>query len=279
MRQAHGVIYKHTNKINGKVYIGQTIRLKKIERRFRKTDKSHRAYKSCPAFFRALNKYGWDNFETEYLYFAFDQEALNLAEEYFINFYKSLAPLGYNSSMMVDGSVKFTPETKAKMSKIRKEYYENLETPVLAVNKKEHIMIDGIEHKNCNKCDKNKILLAFSKSKHRWDGLTSMCKICCYEYNKNKQYRKLLSPEDFKKSYSGRQNSTRQRELYNKEPERRAILAKQRSKPVIGTHVETGAKIEFESAKAAVKYGFNNTHIGISIKNGLPHKKHTWRFK
>lgn len=49
------IVYKHKNKINGKVYIGMTCR---PEQRWHPY-----SYKKCPAFYAAIQKYGWENFE------------------------------------------------------------------------------------------------------------------------------------------------------------------------------------------------------------------------
>ena len=52
------LVYIHTNKINGKVYIGQTCQ--KPEYRWG----SHgQGYVECPHFWRAIQKYGWINFD------------------------------------------------------------------------------------------------------------------------------------------------------------------------------------------------------------------------
>ena len=51
------VIYMHRNKINNKVYVGQT--RDELNRRF----KSGYGYRTSPHFFAAIKKYGWDNFE------------------------------------------------------------------------------------------------------------------------------------------------------------------------------------------------------------------------
>ena len=60
-----GVIYKVTNKINGKIYIGQTIN-------FKKRQQSHilhaLRYNSETLFHRAIRKYGIDNFEWKIVY-------------------------------------------------------------------------------------------------------------------------------------------------------------------------------------------------------------------
>lgn len=55
-------IYKHTNLINGKVYIGQTCQ--SPEKRF---GKNGNGYRGCRYFYNAIECYGWDNFEHEIL--------------------------------------------------------------------------------------------------------------------------------------------------------------------------------------------------------------------
>lgn len=190
----YGIVYKHTNKITGKVYIGQTIQLDNLERRFRHSDKTHHSYKSCPAFFNALNKYGWENFITERLYSAFDRETLNRAEEKFIIQYNSVAPNGYNSSMMVDGSIVFTPEIKKKISDARKansKKKKELGIITIAATRKHHIFVEGLECKNCARCKVTKPLNQYNKYKKRWDGLHNYCNVCqnglrMDHYNKKK---------------------------------------------------------------------------------------------
>lgn len=54
-------IYIHKNRINGKMYIGQT--KQPLERRFR----NGKGYIHCPKFYAAIQKYGWKNFE-HYIY-------------------------------------------------------------------------------------------------------------------------------------------------------------------------------------------------------------------
>ena len=50
-------IYIHKNKINNKIYVGQT--KQSLSRRFRHNGEG---YKHCICFYNAIQKYGWDNF-------------------------------------------------------------------------------------------------------------------------------------------------------------------------------------------------------------------------
>lgn len=84
------IIYKVTNKVNGKIYIGQTIR--KMSYRW----SQHGAKKDNGFFARAIRKYGKENFTVEILASAFTIEYLNELEIFFIKKFNSLSPNGYN---------------------------------------------------------------------------------------------------------------------------------------------------------------------------------------
>ncbi len=107
---ARAGIYKITNLINNKVYIGQSVNL---DRRLREYEVAFTSSKSqcCNKYLlKSFKKYGRDNFNIEVLvefsFFDFknskDCEFLNFSEQYFIKKYKSLdRTLGYN---LVDGT-------------------------------------------------------------------------------------------------------------------------------------------------------------------------------
>lgn len=86
-------IYKYTNKVNGKVYIGQT------RNSLKRRASGGSGYKNT-VFAKAIKKYGWKNFEGEILQDDIrTQEEANLAEIYFINLYNSRdSNYGYNMS-------------------------------------------------------------------------------------------------------------------------------------------------------------------------------------
>lgn len=87
------LVYKHTNLINNKVYIGIT--QQKAEKRW---DRGH-GYKRQPHFRDAIKKYGWDNFKHEILYDNLSKEEAIEKEIELIAKYKSNnREYGYNIS-------------------------------------------------------------------------------------------------------------------------------------------------------------------------------------
>lgn len=89
-----GKIYKVTNALNGKVYIGQTIQtLSERKRQHYKFAKMKLNYK----FPNALNKYTKDTFTWEIIEDNIPIENLNVKEIEYISFYNSFE-MGYNSN-------------------------------------------------------------------------------------------------------------------------------------------------------------------------------------
>ena len=88
-------VYKHTNKINGKSYIGITSR--KPEDRWGTNGYKYQSQKSkYLCFSKAIQKYGWDNFTHEILFTGLTKEDACKKEKELISFYNSKAPFGYN---------------------------------------------------------------------------------------------------------------------------------------------------------------------------------------
>lgn len=82
-------VYVHTNKINGKKYVGQS---SNIIERWKNGGKN---YFSSTKFHRAIQKYGWENFTHEILYENLNKEAANKIERDLIKKYDSINN-GYN---------------------------------------------------------------------------------------------------------------------------------------------------------------------------------------
>lgn len=109
------VVYAHTNKINGKKYIGITCQ--SVDERWR----NGKGYKN-PKFRNAINKYGWDSFKHEILYTGLTQSEAEQKEQELIKKYDSMEN-GYNACEGGGVSVGYrhTKESKEKMYKTRKE--------------------------------------------------------------------------------------------------------------------------------------------------------------
>lgn len=89
------IIYKATNNINGKVYIGQTI--KTLDERRRGHIRQSKYGKRQTYFTKALAKYGSDNFSWEIIDTALSQDELNKKESYWIEKLKTTNnSVGYN---------------------------------------------------------------------------------------------------------------------------------------------------------------------------------------
>lgn len=95
------LIYKHTNLINGKVYIGQT---KQSPSSRWKSGKGYTRDCHNSVFAMAINKYGWNNFSHEIIEDNIEsKEKANEREMYWINYYNSYigfkSPNGYNMTL------------------------------------------------------------------------------------------------------------------------------------------------------------------------------------
>jgi hypothetical protein len=95
-------IYKITNKINGKVYIGQTY--SSLENRWHTHKNAWKGHRHCQALYDAFDKYGIDNFQIEEIEKC-DITDLNDREIYWIEQYNSYEN-GYNLTRGGDGNVK-----------------------------------------------------------------------------------------------------------------------------------------------------------------------------
>ena len=85
-------VYCHTNKINGKKYFGQTCQTPKA-----RWGKNGIGYKGCVAFYRAIQKYGWDAFEHEVLYDGMSCADASVIEQRLIAQYNTTdSRFGYN---------------------------------------------------------------------------------------------------------------------------------------------------------------------------------------
>lgn len=105
-------VYMHTNRVNGKKYIGITSQ--KPTKRW----ENGNHYNTQPHFWRAIQKYGWDGFTHEILFTELTEKEAKDLESYLIAKYKTQNPdIGYNVSSGGDGNHgwKHTDEAKEKI--------------------------------------------------------------------------------------------------------------------------------------------------------------------
>lgn len=125
-------LYRIINKINGKIYIGQTIQPNKRWSQHRRD-----AMNPTMTIHYAINKYGAYNFEFEVIAGCKTWENANEIEALLISQYNSVVPMGYNVSLGGMNAPKSEiwiqkikkhwtdPEFKEKMSNIRVAIWQN----------------------------------------------------------------------------------------------------------------------------------------------------------
>ncbi len=122
-----GYIYKITNNITGKCYIGQTSKEDPTIRWNQHKNTISRGI-GCPALRDAVNKYGIDKFKFEVLIICFDENRFDM-EKLYIKKYNSQVPNGYNISPGGMGGNftgrKHTPETMARIIETSRIYRQN----------------------------------------------------------------------------------------------------------------------------------------------------------
>lgn len=183
--EVYGIIYKITNKINGKIYIGQTIR--GFDKRYQ--DDLKKYVKNIPLK-RSIEKYGIENFDICKNYdIAFSKEELDIKEMNWIRIFNSNhKDFGYNLTEGGNGTRGYIPsreqrekqssilkgrrcgkdnpnygnrwsdEQKMYLSKIKKEKSLGKNNPraisVICLTTKRifYTATNGAEYYNCNKC-------------------------------------------------------------------------------------------------------------------------------
>jgi hypothetical protein len=121
-----GYIYKITNRINGKSYVGQTIHAlyKRLNTHFSK-------YSRCARLKSAITKYGRKNFEISILSTVHSNSQddffmrLNSGEKYWISCLETLHPNGYN---LTDGG-----DRASMCEESRRNSIEHHKRPVLCI--------------------------------------------------------------------------------------------------------------------------------------------------
>lgn len=227
-------IYMHTSP-SGKKYIGQTCQ--KVNRRWR----NGIGYKKNPYFWRAIEKYGWDNFKHEILFQCETLEDANRVEEWLISVHKSNVPeFGYNISAGADGRGIMSERTKELLRQTHKGKFKGKENPNYGRKHTEE------ERKRMSEANKEYFL--------------RMGHGACYGRKASPESRKRMS-EARKKSEAVHEHMIR--------------MNKAKAKKVLC--VETGTI--YESARGAAReLGLGQGNISTACRNGIRAYGFHWRY-
>lgn len=132
-------VYIHTNKVNGKMYVGITARCPEI-----RWGKNGSGYISCCKFWRAIKKYGWENFEHEIFAKNLTQDEASNMEKFLIEKLDAVNN-GYNINFGgING--KHNPESIEKIRKanLGKVVSEETKQKIKAARANQIISIDSI---------------------------------------------------------------------------------------------------------------------------------------
>lgn len=152
MRDVNYKIYKHINKLDNKIYIGAT--KQNPERRWRKGE----GYKNNIYFYRAIKKYGWDNFYHIVLFDNLKKQEAEEIEIELIAYHNSTNPqFGYNLESGGNLNKEISTESRMKMSLAKKDKYSGKNHPNYGKKLSK-------EHKQ--KISKTRIRLGLSKGKN-----------------------------------------------------------------------------------------------------------------
>ncbi len=124
LQKPYGYIYKTTNLINGKIYIGQ-----KAKNTF---DKSY--FGSGIYLKNALKKYGKENFSCFLLCWCWNQQELNKKEIEFIKYFKTIEN-GYNLMTGGNQGGQFCLKSKQKISKAKQNISQETRNKISVFNK------------------------------------------------------------------------------------------------------------------------------------------------
>lgn len=122
-------VYVHTNRVNGKKYVGMT---KNIKQRWRNGGK---AYRECPHFYSAIQKYGWDNFDHDIVQDELTHTEACELEIKLIEEWETIGEKGYNLATGGSTAITTTPEQRKIHSQYMSEKNSNPETNPLTNGK------------------------------------------------------------------------------------------------------------------------------------------------
>jgi group I intron endonuclease len=153
----YGIIYKISNLITGKIYIGQTVFT--AEKRFSQHVKSSMDKKPKQYIHRSMNKYGIEFFTVEKIDEAYTSDELNQKEYDWIIKEDCMAPNGYNLRAG-GGRPGFSEETRKRMREFKsggKWFHDPIDDKEYYIFSSETCPDHLIEGRNAKHSENNKI--------------------------------------------------------------------------------------------------------------------------
>lgn len=164
-------IYKITNLINGKIYVGMTKQNKLV--RFEQHIKKSNNQKLNYPILNAIRKYGKENFKVETICECENFHTLIKKEIFWINKLNSLVPNGYNIAKGGNGgdlisnhpNLKFIKQKMSKSKMGTKNYFYGKHHSEISINKIKNNMPDMSGNKNafCGKHHNNETKILISE--------------------------------------------------------------------------------------------------------------------
>lgn len=210
-----------------------------------------------------------------------DPEFLSYYEIGNIAYYRSIGCKLTNGTDGGEGSLGRiqSDETKSKISSSHK----GVRTGLRPHNKKDNLIIDGIEYRTCTICEQLVTLDKFTwvPARKVYHPQCKPCKAKRFREKRAANPPKKLTPEELKQSYIDRKESMSkgQKEYFNNNPEAKEHLSQLRSKPIKAENKETGEILYFDSAYKSTEFGFHNSYVGQAIKSGKPYRGYIWSFQ
>jgi group I intron endonuclease len=285
--ERYGIIYKITNRVNGKVYVGQTVQ--SLSDRWSK----HKYKKSHSKLVRqAISKYGVENLTIDEICSCFDYQGLNDLERHFIIMFRSLTPHGYNLNDGGDNSSS-TPESRKNRSEAAKRHWSNPQTRakhIEALRNPERTSKIGKTAKErwSNPEFKRKVSESIRKASCSLEHRIKMSEArkLAGSTPEAKAKRSLASKKNWKNpKYVAAFSEKRKSQWQNPEYRNKILSAirrsnENRSRPVIGTNISNGECVEYPSTQAVQTHGYSQGHVySCCIGKRKSHKGYIWRFK
>lgn len=204
------VIYKITNKINGKCYIGKTIQNFEQYKKYHiatSKNKKHKTYNKV--LYKAFRKYGINNFEWEIITQCNALDELNKNEIYYIEYFDSINN-GYNLTSGGDGGAINLGKSIATKNKTYEEIYGEEKAKELKEIRRKKLLGNKFGEKT-----KGKKLGSFEKrfGKEKAEiikkKISKANKFSKPSKNKNKTYEEIYGEEKAKELKEARRKALR----------------------------------------------------------------------